>query len=408
MMGKPVSTSFSPNFQKDDVVLSMRLIKNLAMGRDDSTSLVKAKEMVNHIVNKSSVQTQNVSLFSSARAGLYYSLKALNLHEGDEVILQAFTCVAVPASIVWANLIPVFVDVDKKTYNMDVEDLRKKITNKTRVIIVQHTFGIPAPIKDILKIASEKNIFVIEDCAHVFGVTLDGKILGTFGDIGVFSFGRDKALSSVFGGAVVAKNKDVSARLSHYEDGLSQPPVWFVFQQLLYPILYSFALPTYSWFGKIILWIAARIGFLSKAVQKTEHAGGKPTFLNYAFHPTLAALLIQQLGKVSLFNQHRKNISSQYIHRLELDLPNDTSYLRVPIYVKNKNAFLKNAQNKGVHLGNWYRAAIDPPTSMRGHFNYSDCPTAEDLATHTINLPTHINTSQQNVEIIISLCQTSR
>lgn len=407
-MNRPISTSFSPNFQKDDVRLSMRLIGSLVTGKTDTTTLDKVRARIAQVVNQSSLQPQNVALFSSARAGLFYSLKALNLQEGDEVIIQAFTCVAVPASVVWAGLTPVFVDIDKKTYNIDIEDLSKKITNKTRVIIVQHTFGIPAPIKEILKIASEKNIYVIEDCAHVFGGTLNGKVLGTFGDIGVFSFGRDKALSSVFGGAVIAKDKNLSARLTSYEKSLIQPPLWFVLQQLFYPVLYNIALPVYDLLGKAILWAAARVGFLSKAVQKTEHAGGKPTFLHYSFHPALAALLLQQLDKASLFNQHRKNVSNQYIHRLGLGLLNEIPYLRVPLYVENKGAFLKKAQKKGVHLGNWYRAAIDPPNSLTGPFNYKSCLVAEDLAAHTVNLPTHINTSQQDVETILSLCQTAQ
>ena len=118
--------------------------------------------------------------------------------EGDEVLVQAFTCVAVPNSVLWAQATPVYADIDA-TLNIDPIDVEKKITNRTKAIIVQHTFGIPADMDALVALAKKHNILLIEDCAHSLGATYKGKKVGTFGDAAFFSFGRDKVVSSVFG-----------------------------------------------------------------------------------------------------------------------------------------------------------------------------------------------------------------
>jgi dTDP-4-amino-4,6-dideoxygalactose transaminase len=406
-MKKPISISFAPNFQKDDLLLSVRLIGSLLVGRSDTQSIPRVKKLLQETIGVES--NNNISLFSSARAGLYYTLKSFNLQRDDEVLIQAFTCVAVPCAVKWANLKPVFVDIDKDTYNFDFEDLKKKITNRTRAIIIQHTFGIAGPISEVIKLASENNILVIEDCAHVIGDTYQNKTLGTLGDVGVFSFGRDKALSSVFGGAIICNNSKFQQKIKQCEEGLRPAPLWFALQQLLYPIIYAVSLSLYNiGLGKALLWLSARVGLLSKAVYKRERTGHKPHFLEFSLHPSLSSLLTHQLEKLKTYNLHRQHVSNEFIKKLDLKLPADHPYLRIPLQVADKARFLKKAQGMGIHLGNWYRGPIDPPSSAADVFNYTACPNAENLAIHTINLPTHVNISEEDVEKIISLCKTEQ
>ena len=150
--------------------------------------------------------------FNSGRSALFTIINALDIKEGDEVLVQAFTCNAVPNPVLWAGGIPIYVDVDD-TLNIDPEDFERKITGRSRVVVIQHTFGVPAQIDKILEIAKRHNLIVIEDCAHALGATHNGKLVGTFGDIAFFSVGRDKVISSVWGGMITTNDEGLAQRV---------------------------------------------------------------------------------------------------------------------------------------------------------------------------------------------------
>src|SRR3989344_686883 len=391
MTFRPISTGFAPNFESDDVRLAVKLLLGMVSQSTLNSSLASFKKEFSEYFGG-----RHVSLYSSGRAALCGALRALNLEKDSEVLIQAFTCVAVPDAVLWADLKPIFVDISPKTYNFDIKYLKKKLSKKTRAIVIQHTFGISADISELKKIAEKNNLYLVEDCAHGLGGEYGGEKLGTLGDIGVFSFGRDKIISSVFGGAVVTKNKQIIQRLMIAERDLVVPPGAFTQQQLQYLVIYALALPVYNLFlGKGLLWLSRRLGLLSQAVYERECRGEKPFFLTYRFSLQLAPLLLQQFRKLPKFIKHRKSIANIYIENLGLNYP-IMPYLRVPVIVKDKTATLAAAKRKGIHLGNWYRGAIDPPHSDGAALNYTPCPQAESLAQQTINLPTHINISRSD------------
>ncbi len=393
-MFRPISISFSPNFQSDDIALAVRLLFRTCNTKKPLDTF--RKEFRKYI------GSSYVALFSSGRAGMYYCLKALGVGKGDEVLVQAFTCVSVPDAILWTGAVPVFVDVKRETYNVDPEDFEKKITPHSKAVIVQHTFGIPANIKVVQSIARRHGLVVIEDCAHALGGSLHSLPLGSFGDLAVFSFGRDKMISSVFGGAVCVKDKKTAKVLKEFEDHLLTPTLFFVYQQLFYLIIYAISLPFYNiGLGKIILRATSMFGLLSKAIRPEERRGKMPPFIHYAFPQKLGCLLFHQWKKIEIFTRHRKAISEIYIKKLSLPLKS-YPYIRVPFVVKNKIAFLDRAKRFGIHLGNWYRSPIDPSGKDATVFHYKKCKEAEFLAEHTVNLPTHINIKKMDAEKIIA------
>jgi len=396
-MFKPISISFAPNFEKDDTVLAIKLLLGMVShSKLNSSMTVFQKEFSDYFGGR------HVSLFSSGRAGLCYALKSLNLEHEDEVIIQAFTCVAVPDAVLWAGLKPIFADIDKQSYNFDLKDLKKKISKKTRVIIIQHTFGIPAQMDEIKAIAKKFDLYLIEDCAHSLGGMYKKEKFGTIGDLAVFSFGRDKMISCVYGGAVITNSNKIKNSLLQQEKTLVMPPISFIRQQLYYLIIYVISLPFYNIFlGKLFLWFAGKFELLSRAVYKKELYGERPSFLAYHLSPYFAPLLLQQFRKLSRFNKHRKNLSRFYIENLKLDLE-PLPYIRIPVKVGDKNKVLLLAKKKGIHLGNWYRGPIDPPESNNAVFDYKKCITAEHLGEHTINLPTHINTALSDALKIVN------
>ncbi len=140
---------------------------------------------------------------NSGLSALHLSLIALSLKRGDEIIIPSYTCVALLYAIDYVGAKPVIIDIEENGFNIDQIQVKKNLSNKTKAIIVPHTFGFPARIKEIKKF----NIPVIEDCAQAIGGSYKGKPLGSYGDIGIFSFYASKMLAAGQGGMMVTNNK---------------------------------------------------------------------------------------------------------------------------------------------------------------------------------------------------------
>ncbi|HSX25233.1 MAG TPA: DegT/DnrJ/EryC1/StrS family aminotransferase [Candidatus Andersenbacteria bacterium] len=411
-MNRPIAISLSPNTDTEDVSLAIRLLLSSRL-RDDTT-------IFSHIAHRISARFDHrfVVLHSSGRQALYDLLRVYAIGLGDEVIIQAFTCIAVPEPILWTGATPIYADIKKDSYSIDPQDVIKKITSNTKAIIVQHTFGIPGPIEEIITIAEEKNIIVIEDCAHAFGASLSGKPLGTCGDAAIISFGRDKCLSSIYGGATIIESREHMEKLRALHNKRKQPPLSWIIQQLLHPILFSIIIPFYfiAGIGKSLLVVSQKLGLLSKAVEFQERKGRKPTHIEYQYPPALGHLLSLQLQKVDDMNNRRSEIVKRYIHELAgsvASLPSyqeksNPSWLRFPILVHNQKELLVEAHEKNMLLGDWYDAVLVPASSDTTEFRYkpNSCPVAEKVAHEVINLPTYPSLTDTQVTEIIAFVKT--
>ncbi len=170
---------------------------------------------------------------SSGTTALWVCLKAAGVKAGDEVILPPYTFIATGSSILMANAIPVFVDVDPETFNLDPAKLEAAITQKTKVIMPVHIAGNPADMDAIIKIAKKHNISIIEDAAQAHGAEWDGKKVGALGLGGIFSFQTSKNLSAGEGGAIVSNDKGfIDACFSYANCGRIRGGEWYEHQHL--------------------------------------------------------------------------------------------------------------------------------------------------------------------------------
>jgi dTDP-4-amino-4,6-dideoxygalactose transaminase len=145
---------------------------------------------------------------------LHLALAALNIGAGDEVITVCNTYAATAFAISYVGARPVFVDVDQKTFNLNVAEVARKITPRTRALLPVHLYGQPVEIEPLLELARQHNLFVVEDDAHAHGATYHGKKVGSFGDIGCFSFYPSKVLGAYGdGGALTTNNAQLYARV---------------------------------------------------------------------------------------------------------------------------------------------------------------------------------------------------
>jgi dTDP-4-amino-4,6-dideoxygalactose transaminase len=152
-------------------------------------------------------------------AALHISLAASGVGPGDEVIVPAYTFIASSTSILHNNAIPVFCDIMPDTFCLDPEDVRKRITDKTRAIMPVHLFGHPAEMDEIMEIAEDRDLKVVEDCAQAHASEYKGKKVGSIGDLGCFSFQESKNMTAGEGGLVVTDDDDLAdacRRMRHH------------------------------------------------------------------------------------------------------------------------------------------------------------------------------------------------
>ena len=160
---------------------------------------------------------------SNGTTALHVALKAIGVGPGDEVITTPFTFAASATTILHANAIPIFADIDRETLNIDPASVEEVITDRTKAVVVVHLAGYPAEMDEIMKIANERGLYVIEDTAQALGAIYRGRMVGSIGHVGTLSFYPTKTITTGEGGAVVTSDADIAnrARLlrSHGETG---------------------------------------------------------------------------------------------------------------------------------------------------------------------------------------------
>jgi len=407
-----IFTGFSPNNNGRDslTALSYLLLPWKWFSWKNGSYIQKATKQLQSTLG---VQQEPI-LYDSGRSALYFALKALNVGKGDEVLVQAYTCVVVINAIKWTGAEPVYVDIDK-SYNIDIKDLASKITSKTKTAILQHTFGAPARVQDIIAVCKQNSITTIEDCAHVLGVKHKGQQLGTFADIGMFSFGSDKVISCVRGGALITNNKILHASLKKNNTQLKNMPLITIKRHLLHLPLFYLGKKLYSvGMGKALLFVAKKLYLTNRIIRNEEKRGQQAHMFPSKLPNALAHILYNQVGDLDTVNEHRKHISQLYsdnLHNSHISKPkqgSDTPFLRYPLQVKDPKHMHAQAKQKGMLLGDWYSTVVAPADiDMKAtHYTKGMCPVAEELSEHSINLPTHRGISTQDAQTIIDFCNT--
>lgn len=150
---------------------------------------------------------------SSGTTALHLALKAINVGPGDEVIVPAFTFLATASAVLHSNAVPIFADISLDTLGLDPASVESKISDRTKAIIVVHIAGMPADMDELIKIAKEHSLYLIEDTAQALGAMYRGVKAGAMGDLGTFSFYPTKTITSSEGGAVSTNSDELASRV---------------------------------------------------------------------------------------------------------------------------------------------------------------------------------------------------
>lgn len=322
----------------------------------------------------------DVFLFSSGREAFFALLRALHLRKGDEVIIQRYTCIVVPNAIKTANGTVVYADIDLNTLNLDMEHTEEQISNATRAIVCQHTFGIPSDTTALAALCDQYDIHLIEDSAHVIPETIEA-------NYAFFSFGRDKAICGITGGAVLSRSPEISAKLKTFEEQANAHSLLFIKRLLCYPILYTLARPLYGiGIGKALLKGAQWCGFLIPIVSKKEKRGSMDPIL-FRLPNACAALALFELKRLDKKNAHRRILTKFYLDQAKKNGWRFPSYItqnmalqKFPIFVKNPDDIRKKLKRQNVHLSD----------------GWENCP-------GILTLPTHPTMSLKQAKRLVSL-----
>lgn len=358
------------------------------------------------------------------RVSLYLILKALDPQSGDEVILPGYTCMVVPGPILYAGMTPRYVDIDPADFNMCPDLLDEAWSPRTRAIVVQHNFGIPARMQAILEWARRRNVVVIEDCCHAWGSRLGQRLCGTFGAASYFSGQWNKPFSTGLGGMLLVHDAQLADKIDAISRQIVQPPTlgqahvlaWLMLVHHLAIFPRTTAMAT-----RLFRFLSARnlvIGSSSPEEFTNQLTPGYARGMS----TVQAAVGLYELSRIDRNTAHRRAVAAEYTHALAeagwptLRLPPDSDpvLVRYPVCVEDRPAVLAQAARAGVEIGTWFECPIHPIHDHLDVFRYTpgQCPVAEVVSSHMINLPTHLRVSprvvRKTLQFLLKNCRPAR
>ena len=303
---------------------------------------------------------EKIFLTKNGRSALCLALKAY-FSPGDAVLVNGFTCYAVYEAIKAAGLKPVFVDISKENLNFNLENLEKSITKEVRGLIVQNTLGNPIDMKVIGKVTKEHDLTIIEDLAHCAGVKYpDGREAGTVGAATILSFGKDKSIDTISGGAVILRDPCKN----EIEAPMKLPKLSDHLRARFYPTFGAMARGlTRVHLGGILMRCLVKIHWVERSAD----------------------------NKLDLSRRLSKFEAKRALMQIKSFTRAGEKPLREFYLVKNRAEVLQKLRKAGYYLeGFWYEKPVSPERYYKKvHFPETECPNAVYVSEHIINLPKH-------------------
>ena len=354
--------------------------------------------------------------FPSARSATTALLVARGIGRGDEVLVTGFTCLAVAEAVVASGATPVWVDIDPLRFSMSPEGAAAAVGSRTRAMIIQHTYGIPAETVPLIELAQKNGLYVIEDAALALGSASPEGPLGSFGDASVYSFEVSKRISAGWGGlAQININMgSVEQRLREIRDragGLSRREAA---QRLVHAGLSRVALspraPAVLGYGMVGL---TRLGILHDSETYTAPSGSELTVPDKYYAAQAGqhgSELDRQLKQLDRITVRARTISDRYVSVLRergVAVPEawtgpGVNMIRFPVLCSSPDLLLNGLRDAGVEGGRWFDYAISPRPTDPAVYNYQpgSCPRGERAGRQIVNLPLHTRLNDRDVDMV--------
>lgn len=351
--------------------------------------------------------------FASGRVALFALLRSFEIQDGEEVLLQVPTHIVVPNAVRYAGGMPVFVDCNIDTFNMNLQEAEKKITSRTRFLLIQHTFGVPVELDSAVDLAKKHNLLLIEDCVHALGATYKDRQLGSFGHAAFFSTEETKIISSTMGGMAITDDPLIAERIRTIQENCPWPDPAIarrylvklvVYHLFTHPVLHHFTRPIYMQLRK-----HPRTHLAPGATSIDEMRGKQPAGYMQRLSNGQAAIALRQLRRLKTNLHQRRIIADAFrdelkkngFHLIEPPANSQPSYVRYPIMVSDRPVACEAVSDR-VILGQWFNSVLEESISPEyGGYASGSCPNAELAANHLVNVPTHFRIRLDDVKPIV-------
>lgn len=306
--------------------------------------------------------------------------------------------------------IPRYVDVAPGSPNMDVHDLTKKITDSTRAVVLQHSFGLPADVIALCAAASAAGVPVIEDCAHTIASTVNGLRVGSFGAAAFFSYEASKPVFVGVGGSAMINDPALAAAVRADYATYSEPSVFGQAQLAAMLVAHRVAYrPSTYWTVRSIFRAVSKLGLIRGNYNKIGDEQGPATDFSTRMGRTQITILERALRRLDENTAHRRKVATAYRTRIDRvgveHIPvaqnADPVYGRYPLIVEDRDAIIEGAKRAKVELADFYATPVHP---LRGDglrtvsYEPGSCPNAEWLSERIVSLPTGKQVDQRQVE----------
>jgi perosamine synthetase len=319
--------------------------------------------------------TKYAVVLNSGTSALHAAIMANNIKKGDEAIVPSFSFISTANSVLFAGAKPVFADIEPKTFGLDPESVKEKITTKTKAIIPVHYGGSPCLIRELKEIADDYDLVLIEDAAESFGAKIENKCVGTFGESGMLSFCQNKIITTGDGGAIITDSKEIYSKIKLIRShGRPENTDYFTSREL----------PDYVCLG-----------------------------YNYRMSEITAALGIAQLKKAGQIIEMRRKKAEYLTEQLrnieEITLPLKLKgyfyvYQMYPIRVNRKyrDALMKHLAEKNVATKVYF-----PPIHLtyfyKNELKYNcKLPVTEQISSEIFTLPIYSTITTEELEYVIN------
>jgi len=339
---------------------------------------------------------KNAFFFSTFSDSLYALLFACNIKRGDSILLSALSDTELVYPLLALGVKPRYVDIETATYTISPSSLKRKINKNVKMIIVSYTFGIPARIDEIKKIAKEKNILLVEDCRDIIGGEWQRKKLGTFGDATIIGFGRNKVISPLPGGIVLSDKKKIVALLKKIEQTSHYPSNVWIYYHLLY-ILFSWILQV-SFFvhksiGRLLLSLILKIRRVGDPILQYENNTYVARQKIKRMPASTAYIVLNHLSNLTSVNKSKVKFYEELVNKLPkkiYKLPKvSTFYYQIPILTFKVEQLKRYLRRRGYVIPEWYNRVIHYNTKTAELFGYKkgSCKVAESIMKYVLEMP---------------------
>ena len=338
-----------PTIDETDILAVSSILKSGNIAQGDMVENFE-RELAGYIGVKGGVAA------SSGTAALHLALIALDINGKDAVALPSYVCTAVLNAVNYVGASPLLIDIHPDTFNMDVEDLKRKLTPRVKAVIVPHAFGLAADLEEIIALG----IPVIEDCAQSIGAAYKNKMAGSFGSISIFSFYATKVITTGEGGMVVSNSEELLRKIRDLRD------------------------------------------YDNKENYITRY--------NYKMTDFQASLGLSQLKRLNTFIEIRRSIAQKYHNKfknicsLPVNHSKDSKHIYYRYTVKLRcdvESFLKLSKEKGI---NCERPVFKP---LHRYLNLSGFPNTEHVWEKAVSLPIYPTLTEKSMNTIIGFVKNT-